>query len=1319
MAIRKPGARGGGGGNASIGVLLRQAGEDDRGLFIAHRSGDLTWHAQAEARTAEEAEVRARIRVLGRDNANHLDWILPSEANWPAIPPEQANLMAIAWSDRDGKARGRIPFTGGPGDTDESYLDVVYPVEGTGGNDRYINVYRRPATQPGAGASATISGAFATRDGAQNGEWIRFAADTVGLGDDYRVRFVEGNDHLRGNSWDPAARVLTLAIPAAGTVRIAGITNSIIGRFNNASGSPPITVATQGDARTNAGNATIEASDYVGQTFDFSGAALPRGAPKIVDGDIKGAADSPALINIFATRAVDASGVSDISRQFVLQYSSQRADGTAALGPQGAHLIIVSIHGTVTLQDIVDLINGRAASGGVTYRASLGTGMTGSETVTVGRSSENVNIHVSHGAANNDTPLEATFEAGDLNVFALPGDSLTDIEDAIEALDEFGAPDVTGAPTSVNTDTITGLGDHGASLAAPAMRIAFAGGAAVPQLGFNRAGFSFFFNDGVTTLTALRDIIVGQTYGEPVSGRDGPDQAIPAGDVVITGDGSDLVQASSLPSNPTGGRNHVPAGLVECIARPNDQTDGPNILLKYDPDAEDMAAVKAGFEANNSGGFSFSLVYGTDPDAAPEEPPFVRSFYDGGLAEAPTTGTGGITEGQAEGIVRRMAKGAALKGGPAWPDTEIDPDIARDGEVPGLLAEALTTRAPNGSQNDEVPFLTAGGNWSKATTQVLRQLFKGYVGTWPVAAGFIYRKGDITDHDGRVYFVNTEHPVDTGDGPETNAKYTPLDNWVGAIAQGWYRAGSIGLYQGGLYAAISDVVNTDALPGVDHPKWLLISQDSRAILDGGTYRPASTFKKNRIVRKPDAAYLTLRDVPAGIDPGVANNWETYYYRLGWVDGAPGSLVGAPVFNEGTGELVTGSRGGTEYRTPIPAGGTAVEANPSGTDGEEMDRINIGGRNYNLPHGFRPQLIGSGDFGNPADTNFVLPTSGGIQKPATIADGEWWGFASSVASLYGSEIYIFPASALASRSREAGQSGGANNSAVISVSHNRGCYLAFNAAGQLVAAKENNNDNLGEISLFRVGYGDNPAAAPNPPVNPTVTSFALTSGEQHPVAGALAAKVYGVEWAIAQSDHVGLARIVGFKGDFGDGSGATILSTIPAGNYAHGSGNLLIPNGVSLAADETYRLRIQVFGEGVTNPAIGATPASSQDIVITAHAAATANYHWGRLPYVANKTAAQYAADIVFANTDLVTGAALDTTNGYRATPDTTGTWVFYLAAKDGETQPASWVDHNGLPASSAFEDVVDQGIGGVDFAVYVMSIQRTNADGSQTYIPRA
>ena len=814
--------------------------------------------------------------------------------------------------------------------------------------------------------------------------------------------------------------------------------------------------------------------------------------------------------------------------------------------------------------------------------------------------------------------------------------------------------------------------------------------------------------------------------------------------------------------NAQGGRDEIPPG-IDLLAQPDDEVNGPNILVKYDPaDETTLQALLDELEENDQG-VTIKVPFGTDLTAAPEAVPFVR-VYQGNIAESPSTGTGGLTQGQVDGRVRALSKASALRGGPPVPVSDLPGADALDAEVPGLVEGAAETQAPDGHQDDELLFIGRSGGLKKATTQTFRQLFKGYVGAWPVAAGFVFRPGDITDHTGRFYIVNTRHVVDTTDGPETNLNYTPLDNWVGTIAQGWYRAGSTGIYQGGVYAAIADVVNTDALPGGNHPKWLLISQDSREILDGGTYRSASTYKGMRIVRKADAAYLTLRDVPAGIDPGVSTSWTDYYYRLGWVDGAPDSLVGAPSVN-GSGELVTRTRGGHENRVQLPSGGTTVGANPAGTDGDPLTRIAVAGRNYYIPQGYawyaRPTLSPPADISS--DTE--VPSAGSaftLLDAETIQGGlladvdfttEWFGcFEIDVDTPGGGSqrarsvrvtlvtTHSFNGKTIVhERPTDVGIQ--ANQIACIELSRfnsiskvSVGSYrppdgnadgtddvdiTAADLAGtvdisyQLKLEGVNQNGAAAAFTIetlkwmrpvtrsYQIVHGEG-GALPGPPpptVRPSISSFTLRSGDQTPVAGSIAAGVYGVDWAIAQSDHVGAARIIGFKGDF-DGTNGVILNTIPAGNYAHGSGNVTIPNGTSLAADETYTLRIQVFGEGVTNPALAATPAGSQDIVITAHAAATANVHWGAIAKVDGRSVAATVAAIDFATDDDATGAAL--ARAYTAAlPDDGSEYQVYLAVAESLDQPGGFT-LGGQPYAG-FEDAEDKTVSSTAYKVYLQS----------------
>lgn len=254
--------------------------------------------------------------------------------------------------------------------------------------------------------------------------------------------------------------------------------------------------------------------------------------------------------------------------------------------------------------------------------------------------------------------------------------------------------------------------------------------------------------------------------------------------------------------------------------------------------------------------------------------------------------------------------------------------------------------------------------------------------------------------------------------------------------------------------------------------------------------------------------------------------------------------------------------------------------------------------------------------------------------------------------------------------------------------------------------------------YQIAHGTGGPITPPAPT-PSISTFESTSGNLSPAVGSIANNVYGYRYAIGQSGHAGAVRIVGFKGAF-DASSVTVLANIDSADFAHGSGVVNIPAGVSLADGETYTLRLQAFAQGTTNPGASTAPAAYQDIVIRAHATATAAYHWGRIIVDSDDAnAAATAARIVFANNDLVTGDALAAS--YAATPPDAGTdlYQFYLAVEDGETEPVGW-NSGGLIADAAFQAPVTRTISGTDFKFWILQpdLARLSADGSINYEPR-
>jgi len=173
------------------------------------------------------------------------------------------------------------------------------------------------------------------------------------------------------------------------------------------------------------------------------------------------------------------------------------------------------------------------------------------------------------------------------------------------------------------------------------------------------------------------------------------------------------------------------------------------------------------------------------------------------------------------------------------------------------------------------------------------------------------------------------------------------------------------------------------------------------------------------------------------------------------------------------------------------------------------------------------------------------------------------------------------------------------------------YLGRTSGDELLFAASNNGVDPSPLTLWVMGETTGPAVS----TQPSVSSFTATSGSLSPAAGSIANLVYGVAWAIAQSSHVEAARIVGFRGIAANPTSVSVLHTVTEANYAHGTASVTIPGGVSLSANQVYTLRLEVYRDN-QDPATE-LPTAYQDLRITAHDAATANYHAGRIEYNAS------------------------------------------------------------------------------------------------------
>ena len=401
--------------------------------------------------------------------------------------------------------------------------------------------------------------------------------------------------------------------------------------------------------------------------------------------------------------------------------------------------------------------------------------------------------------------------------------------------------------------------------------------------------------------------------------------------------------ATGTDYNATGGRDEIEPG-IELLSQPEDAVNGPNILAKYDPDNHTLQDILDELEENDQG-VRITVPYGTDLSAAPEAVPWMRGFDAGiGPTEAPSTGTGGLTQAQVDSRVRALAKGYALRGGPIVPDSEIPDQEARDAEVPSLLSGALTTRAPDSANyNDELPFLTSSGDWSKATSQIWRTFFKPNLQEWGNSpSGFVYRVGDIVPHNGGTYYAVSQHTKNTQTGPDGDDRWLPLRAFWGAWTARFYPTGTWVLHSSDLWLATEDVSNAET-PGVSS-KWHRVTNQAGLVL-GGDWSSTATYRARRLVHHSNPAnawYLTMQDVPSGNEPGIASNWTTYYARISWVDGAPDDVTGFSI----TGDTFRANkRDGSHEQHTLPSGGTEVVPNPPGSDGDIIRRINISGRNW--------------------------------------------------------------------------------------------------------------------------------------------------------------------------------------------------------------------------------------------------------------------------------------------------------------------------------------------------------------------------------------
>ena len=1583
---------GGGSGTASVGALLRQSGEDDKGLFVTHPEANLGWHMQGEAIATAETAAAASLAFANQDEDAVLNVTLPLD--WAALP-ETVNSRDVVYD------RFPTPTSGTKAQYDYGRLAVRAAVVGTIGNRYGLRVVSGSPATAAQNARADVD-AWAGNPGLLRRNFRITAPNSVdpavrasalyrfGSRNDgavlFRVRWHEAG--TAGNGFQVNLQVhrdndgteQTVATYAADNRSITVVITGTAARRNEypwAEARDAINAArtTQGDqlvvadfpggsttstnflnmpstdgqtqSMTDAGNSlpnqiTLADGAAVGTTADNTGAATNRGGVRVVTGDpslslagasvdvnVAGDGDTPVIIRIVLTGTSRGAAGNNIAVKVRYDGDGQ-TNSIFARGTSDSSELIISINGTAGLATLltelnrnpIDQSNGDDTTIFATATIQSNTGS--SLNVTWGSTDAERSYNFSGGTDAGREPLSAVWDAAEhrLTITAVAADTLGDVFPIIAALDEFntdtagagyvrlrGAADATnviavdstvgdhidysfsngsdGAARTplrvtdnflatfqgsaffrlditgaLSTDTIQNVIDaytavtknfelsaasgssNSDNITGQAINTSLTGGVDAVS---RRLPVVTLADTGVVTigLHAVDDATTNSTLAElrtawhavTYNNTEGTNVVLPntAATVDTSGGGAatDPVRNQTLPTAPTGGRNEVEAGTIEILVRPEDEVDGPNVLLRY-ADTSNLQAILDGFTANNPERATIEVVYGTDLTANPESPPFVRSFYDSG-AEAPINTTGGLTQSQVDARVRALAKGYAIRGGPVVPDTELADDVARDSEIAGLFRDALRDGNLSTAFTERIPFL-AGQEWAAVDLQALRQRIKQYVGAWSDTPGFfVFRKGDLTDHNDALYWINTQTTKDLSNGPETNPAFTLLSNHMGAWVNRFVKAGTTCIHNSIAYIAPADIAQNAGTPPAGG--WLRISQDPNTVVD--------------VQAKPsEPLTLTARNAQ-GTDTDVT------------VAGASDSIIDVSVTGNA---LRLSTRAGAHHDETLPSGGTEVAANPAGSDGDILNRIDIGGVNFvvnaaEVPVGM-VTLVGrvtstAGKFPTdlPDHTDPIrvpLPVSSLITDADTIAagvtwplvplyaiatdggvasnldttansveiaegmyivgmgvqnvwldasaglnqyngtwqanqgrinanqrisvecvierwDGSAWIELSATNSPYGrqtpwgglgyggSNTNTTNSSGDYAPSAHAGPGGVDNTTdnnpayngdrspvdaalySVISIPPG-GAEIRFrmrrghNFSPPDIGSYEEGDDRftpasnrgLGDLNGGVVPWGyfcDVPGISIFPLGRPTQTQpivprphislFRSTSGNLTPVAGDIGGTTYGYEYAIAQSAHAGAARIIGFKGSTKPTGSANVLATLT--DLAHGSGTVDIPTaGATLAADEVYTLRLQVFAEGVT-PGVDTNPDSYQDVVIRAHAAATAEIHWTYVQYDSNDAdAAATAARVDFAN-DIAT---------YRALPDTvtitvpadTNEYQLALSVKSDQGQPGGFTSA-GVNASGSFYAAQTRTVSSVEYKIYVLKplFRVTSDDNGDTF----
>lgn len=815
----------------------------------------------------------------------------------------------------------------------------------------------------------------------------------------------------------------------------------------------------------------------------------------------------------------------------------------------------------------------------------------------------------------------------------------------------------------------------------------------------------------------------------------------------------------------SGGRNAIPPS-IEVIAQPEDAVNGPNILVKYDA-TDTLQDVLDDLEENDQGvtiTVRWGTDMTANPEAPPFARGFGA---DPGVGVAPAPATSGLNRNQVDARIDAKVKGYALSTGGDVPDSELPDGITRDSEVETFARASSSDKVPEpkipaaitrdnevtsivaavASQDlrdqldDEVLYVGTGGNVHKTTVTKLFQKLG-------LSVAF--------DEASREFTLTTPagDRVATIPGARDSVTSISFDSGTGELSV-TQRGGHVtSIVLGGRGSNVTaNPAGTDGDPllrlEIDGVNWVVGGEVpvGMGLLVGRVTSTAGKLPANLPdhtdpIRVPIPVYGDLTDVEAGGTDGDGTAAAMKAASIDWpvvpltAIGAAGGFLSNLDTNDGSVEIqegmyIVGLRAQNVWVNDLGPGAN-WRANPATAEARRSARAPdparicaellieyLDGSTWvELSKSFSPytrrapyarETTTSGGTVSTAHPGSRATADVAGTPTAGAGDPDYDGTISPVTATMYSVISIPPGGLTVRFRMERGD---------VMLAAQRGATSPIEYTDDGFVKKPTTaasaNDYIGRLDGGTMPWGffcDIPGISIFPLGRPTQTQpiiprphisrFASTSGDLNPVAGSIATNTYGYEYSIAQGSHAGTARIIGFKGDTKPVGSTTTLATLT--NLDHGTGTVTIPNGITLAAGEKYRLRLQLFADGVT-PGADTAPIGYQDIVITAHAAAAAKYHVGLVAYDANDAdAAATAARITDFTGDTSTAETLPSSLVI-AVPGTAGNtdeFQLYLLAKEGESQPSGFTSA-GLPANTSFYAAQDVTINSVTYKAYIL-----------------